>query len=138
MCQRTKCSKCSKPTFVGCGLHVEQVLGDVPPLQRCRCREQNAPSLEDPSSSGPTSPPRRKWRLWGRRRFLSADDGRLWADARDLETCVTQTLDKRSFAQSGSRDLVHPIDEHLAWLRALRRERRSDLARKIVNHEAIG
>jgi len=39
MCQRVKCSSCGKPSYVGCGAHVEQVLGDVPPPQRCRCRE---------------------------------------------------------------------------------------------------
>jgi len=40
MCQRVKCSSCGKPTYAGCGMHVEQVLGDVPKDQRCRCREQ--------------------------------------------------------------------------------------------------
>jgi hypothetical protein len=42
MCRRINCSKCGKPTFAGCGKHVEQVLGDVPPDQRCRCSEQQA------------------------------------------------------------------------------------------------
>jgi hypothetical protein len=40
MCSRTTCSGCGKPTFAGCGAHVEQVLGDVPKEQRCRCREE--------------------------------------------------------------------------------------------------
>lgn len=40
MCQRVRCSRCGKPTFAGCGMHVEQVLGDVPHDQRCKCREQ--------------------------------------------------------------------------------------------------
>jgi hypothetical protein len=39
MCQRVTCTNCGKPTFAGCGRHVEQVLGDIPPAQRCRCRE---------------------------------------------------------------------------------------------------
>jgi hypothetical protein len=39
MCQRVACSSCGKPSFVGCGRHVEQVLGDVPREARCRCRE---------------------------------------------------------------------------------------------------
>ena len=39
MCARVKCTRCNKPTFAGCGAHVEQVLGDVPKEQRCRCRE---------------------------------------------------------------------------------------------------
>jgi len=41
MCQRVTCSQCGRPTFAGCGRHVEQVLGDVPPAQRCRCREMS-------------------------------------------------------------------------------------------------
>jgi hypothetical protein len=39
MCQRVQCPTCNKPSFVGCGRHVEQVLSDVPPEDRCRCRE---------------------------------------------------------------------------------------------------
>ncbi|BCS35118.1 hypothetical protein TBR22_A43440 [Luteitalea sp. TBR-22] len=37
MCQRVQCEKCGKPSWVGCGKHVEQVLGDVPPKDRCQC-----------------------------------------------------------------------------------------------------
>jgi hypothetical protein len=37
MCQRSVCRKCGKPTWIGCGRHVEQVLGDVPPAKRCQC-----------------------------------------------------------------------------------------------------
>ena len=40
MCMRVTCPKCGKPTFSGCGAHIEQVLGDVPKEQRCRCREE--------------------------------------------------------------------------------------------------
>ena len=40
MCRRVECRKCGRPTFAGCGMHVEQVLGDVPRGQRCRCREE--------------------------------------------------------------------------------------------------
>jgi hypothetical protein len=36
MCQRVDCPTCGKPTFVGCGMHVEQVLGDVPRDRRCQ------------------------------------------------------------------------------------------------------
>lgn len=37
MCQRVVCRSCGKPTYVGCGNHVEQVLGDVPVAKRCAC-----------------------------------------------------------------------------------------------------
>jgi len=42
MCRRIECSKCGRPTYAGCGLHVEQVLGNVPPADRCQCREEKA------------------------------------------------------------------------------------------------
>jgi hypothetical protein len=46
MCRRIDCPKCGKPTFAGCGQHVEQVLGNVPKDQRCKCSE------EKPAASG--------------------------------------------------------------------------------------
>ncbi len=36
MCQRVTCNICSKPTWAGCGAHVESVLGDVPMADRCQ------------------------------------------------------------------------------------------------------
>jgi len=39
MCQRVTCKSCGKPTYAGCGRHIEAVLGDVAPEARCRCRE---------------------------------------------------------------------------------------------------
>ena len=42
MCTRVRCPKCGLPTYSGCGQHVEQVLGDVPLAQRCKCREEKA------------------------------------------------------------------------------------------------
>lgn len=39
MCRRTECPDCKKPSYAGCGRHIDQVLGDVPPAERCRCRE---------------------------------------------------------------------------------------------------
>lgn len=39
MCRRITCDRCGKPSYAGCGAHVEQVLGDVPRAQRCQCRE---------------------------------------------------------------------------------------------------
>ncbi|MCK6548847.1 hypothetical protein L6R52_23585 [Myxococcota bacterium] len=44
MCRAVVCPTCKKPTWAGCGAHVEQVLGHVPKDQRCKCREQNAQS----------------------------------------------------------------------------------------------
>jgi len=49
MCSRVTCRDCGKPSFVGCGRHVEQVLGDVPPEERCRCREERHGKRDDRS-----------------------------------------------------------------------------------------
>ena len=52
MCRRVSCSRCGKPTFAGCGRHIEQVLGNVPKDQRCHCREESAPSSGGASVRG--------------------------------------------------------------------------------------
>lgn len=37
MCVKVTCDRCLKPTFKGCGGHIEQVLANVPPSKRCKC-----------------------------------------------------------------------------------------------------
>jgi len=37
---RIKCPKCQKPSWAGCGAHIEEVLADVPPEQRCKCKKK--------------------------------------------------------------------------------------------------
>jgi hypothetical protein len=51
MCQRVTCSSCGKPTYAGCGRHIEAVLGDVPADERCRCREKKSDATA--SGAGP-------------------------------------------------------------------------------------
>lgn len=51
MCRRIDCAKCGRPSYAGCGMHVEQVLKDVPPDARCRCREEEAKA---PKAAPPT------------------------------------------------------------------------------------
>jgi hypothetical protein len=46
MCMRVTCPTCHKPTYSGCGAHVEQVLGDVPRAERCQCREKARAAAE--------------------------------------------------------------------------------------------
>lgn len=55
MCRRVECSKCGRPTYAGCGAHVEQVLGSVPPAARCRCREDRAKTPGATGAAGPRS-----------------------------------------------------------------------------------
>jgi hypothetical protein len=42
MCRAITCNKCQRPTWAGCGAHIEQVLGHVPPAERCQCRAGGA------------------------------------------------------------------------------------------------
>jgi len=37
MCQRVTCQRCGKPTWIGCGRHIEQALRGVAPEDRCVC-----------------------------------------------------------------------------------------------------
>ncbi|MFO0624242.1 MAG: hypothetical protein U0325_01380 [Polyangiales bacterium] len=48
MCRRRGCPECGKPTFAGCGMHIEQVLGDVPKEKRCQGHAAPQPS-NDPT-----------------------------------------------------------------------------------------
>lgn len=41
MCRRVECSKCSRPTYAGCGMHIEQVLAGVPAADRCKCNSES-------------------------------------------------------------------------------------------------
>ena len=54
MCRRINCPTCGRPTFAGCGAHVEQVLADVPPPERCRCRET---AVKAPDAQRRDAPP---------------------------------------------------------------------------------
>ncbi len=39
MCHKTTCKTCQKPTWRGCGNHIEQALAGVPKAQRCTCAQ---------------------------------------------------------------------------------------------------
>jgi hypothetical protein len=41
MCRRVECRRCGKPSYAGCGQHVEQVLAGVPKDQRCTCTRES-------------------------------------------------------------------------------------------------
>lgn len=51
MCRRIECAECKKPSYAGCGMHVEQVLGDIPREERCACRDKpkNKEGAAEPS-----------------------------------------------------------------------------------------
>lgn len=37
MCVRVSCDRCAKPTWRGCGEHIEEALAGVPEAERCHC-----------------------------------------------------------------------------------------------------
>ncbi len=37
MCVRVTCKRCDKPTWKGCGEHIEEALDGVPVAERCSC-----------------------------------------------------------------------------------------------------
>ena len=37
MCSKTTCRTCDKPTWKGCGNHIEAALAGVPTNERCKC-----------------------------------------------------------------------------------------------------
>lgn len=45
MCYRTECPDCHKPTWAGCGKHIESALAGVPIDERCHCREQSVKAV---------------------------------------------------------------------------------------------
>jgi len=61
MCRRVNCNKCNKPTFAGCGMHVEQVLAGVPVADRCNCRAQATPPAPSAGGAGDKAP---WWKVW--------------------------------------------------------------------------
>ena len=46
MCSKTKCRKCGKASWSGCGHHIEEVLRGVPESDRCQGHHN------DPKSKG--------------------------------------------------------------------------------------
>jgi hypothetical protein len=37
MCRRIQCETCGKPSYAGCGRHIEDVLRSVAHAERCSC-----------------------------------------------------------------------------------------------------
>ncbi|MGW4693839.1 hypothetical protein ACWEO1_15780 [Kitasatospora cineracea] len=73
MCRRVTCKSCGKPTFAGCGMHVDQVLAGVPKAQRCSCAAdakaaKTAGAAGNTGSTGGAAAPAGSWfsRLFGR------------------------------------------------------------------------
>lgn len=63
MCHRIRCRRCGKPSWAGCGAHVEHALAGVPPEARCRCREE-APKTVLGTKESAKQPPKSP-RLFG-------------------------------------------------------------------------
>jgi hypothetical protein len=46
MCHPVRCASCGKTTWSGCGLHVDDVMANVAPDQRCTCNPTSNPPTE--------------------------------------------------------------------------------------------
>ncbi|MDO8364273.1 MAG: hypothetical protein Q7V88_15385 [Actinomycetota bacterium] len=59
MCRRVTCKRCGKPSWAGCGAHVDKVLADVPKADRCRCNEPGyrAPAKASATKGRPAAEP---------------------------------------------------------------------------------
>jgi hypothetical protein len=40
MCSPARCARCGKITWTGCGMHVNAVMANVQPAQRCDCPDR--------------------------------------------------------------------------------------------------
>jgi hypothetical protein len=40
MCRKITCEKCNKPTWAGCGMHIETALAGIAVADRCQCKKQ--------------------------------------------------------------------------------------------------
>jgi protein involved in temperature-dependent protein secretion len=56
MCRRVQCEQCHKPTYAGCGRHVDQVLRGVLETDRCQC-QRNAAAEHSASQHRPSAQP---------------------------------------------------------------------------------
>jgi hypothetical protein len=41
MCRVVTCRVCERPTWAGCGAHIEKALAHVPPAERCECPRES-------------------------------------------------------------------------------------------------
>lgn len=55
MCRRVNCPTCGRPTWAGCGAHIEQALAGVPKDERCQCQESgNQHETPSPETVSPS------------------------------------------------------------------------------------
>ncbi len=52
MCSKVTCATCGKPTWRGCGQHIEEALAGVAPADRCQCAPADTPSVATVKSKG--------------------------------------------------------------------------------------
>lgn len=46
MCSRVNCRRCNKPTWSGCGNHIEEALAGVAKKDRCQCGSGSSVATE--------------------------------------------------------------------------------------------
>ncbi|CAF3386556.1 unnamed protein product [Rotaria socialis] len=48
MCMKVDCAECGKPTWKGCGKHIEQALNGIAVDERCKCSKDSCISKPGP------------------------------------------------------------------------------------------
>ena len=52
MCHQITCATCHKPTWEGCGEHIEYALKGVPPNERCTCPRSKPSDSKSQTTNG--------------------------------------------------------------------------------------
>lgn len=53
MCFKSQCETCGKPTWAGCGRHIDSALSGVPIEERCACKPNTQESYD--ATKGPST-----------------------------------------------------------------------------------
>jgi hypothetical protein len=52
MCRRVSCSTCKKPSWAGCGAHIDSALSGVPMEERCACKAKTQAEHNEKGGTG--------------------------------------------------------------------------------------
>lgn len=54
MCSKATCRKCGKTTWAGCGMHVKQVMRNVPSDKQCTCGSKTGTAAQPATAASAT------------------------------------------------------------------------------------
>lgn len=56
MCFKMACSACNRPTWAGCGAHIDSALAGIPLEDRCHCKKYTNQATRTSSSGAAATP----------------------------------------------------------------------------------